>query len=178
MDIQLKRGLLDVCVLKAISGKDSYGYGYFAYIEDGELVVGENWPHEGGVHFRGPVSDASRALTYLMNEQKHRPSYDINRLNNEVFDYYKKSLASEEEQQQLKKKYSFDEETKTILFKVKLHMDDGHTIHSVLVRGRFQADVIKKLFPVNAEVLTLQTYNGDVFAVRSNRISAAEFVED
>lgn len=26
MDIQLKRGLLDVCVLKAISGKDSYGY--------------------------------------------------------------------------------------------------------------------------------------------------------
>jgi len=26
LDIQLKRGLLDVCVLKAISDKDSYGY--------------------------------------------------------------------------------------------------------------------------------------------------------
>ena len=26
MDIQLKRGLLDVCVLAAIRGKDSYGY--------------------------------------------------------------------------------------------------------------------------------------------------------
>ena len=26
MDIQLKRGLLDVCVLAAIKGKDSYGY--------------------------------------------------------------------------------------------------------------------------------------------------------
>ncbi|MBO5645979.1 MAG: PadR family transcriptional regulator [Clostridia bacterium] len=26
MDIQLKRGLLDVCVLAAISGEDSYGY--------------------------------------------------------------------------------------------------------------------------------------------------------
>ena len=26
MDIQLKRGLLDVCVLKAIKGEDSYGY--------------------------------------------------------------------------------------------------------------------------------------------------------
>ena len=26
MDIQLKRGLLDVCVLSAIKGKDSYGY--------------------------------------------------------------------------------------------------------------------------------------------------------
>ncbi len=26
MDIQMKRGLLDVCVLAAIAGKDSYGY--------------------------------------------------------------------------------------------------------------------------------------------------------
>ena len=26
MDIQLKRGLLDVCVLSAIKGEDSYGY--------------------------------------------------------------------------------------------------------------------------------------------------------
>lgn len=26
MDVQLKRGLLDVCVLAAIKGKDSYGY--------------------------------------------------------------------------------------------------------------------------------------------------------
>ena len=26
MDIQLKRGLLDVCVLTAIKNKDSYGY--------------------------------------------------------------------------------------------------------------------------------------------------------
>lgn len=26
MDIQLKRGLLDVCVLAAIEGRDSYGY--------------------------------------------------------------------------------------------------------------------------------------------------------
>lgn len=123
-------------------GKDSYGYGYFAYIEDGELIVGENWPHEGGVHFRGPVSDASRALTYLMNEQKHRPSYDIKRLYNEVFDYYKKSLASEEEQQ-LKKKYDFDEETKTVLFKVKLYMDNG-LVHNVLVRGRSQSGVMER----------------------------------
>ena len=26
MDIQLKRGILDVCVLKAIKNEDSYGY--------------------------------------------------------------------------------------------------------------------------------------------------------
>jgi Predicted transcriptional regulators len=26
MDIQLKRGLLDVCVLSAVKGRDSYGY--------------------------------------------------------------------------------------------------------------------------------------------------------
>ncbi len=142
-------------------GKDLYGYGYFAYIEDGQLVIGEHWPREGGVTYRGTYRDAGKALTDL---KKNAES-----LYNHIIKYY---------EEKLKEDLQFDEATKTILFKVKLHMDDGHTIHSVLVRGRFQADVIKKLFPPVPEVLTLQTYNANVFAVRSEKISAAEFVED
>ena len=76
----------------------------------------------------------------------------------------------------LKNDYGFDEETKTILFKVKLHKKNG-VVHNVLVRGRFQADVIKKLMPQIPEVLTLQTPSADVFAIRSDEISAVEFVE-
>ena len=33
MDIQLKRGLLDICVLSAIKGEDSYGYQIIKYIK-------------------------------------------------------------------------------------------------------------------------------------------------
>ena len=157
-------------------GKDSYGYGYFAYIEDGELVVGENWPREGGVLFRGPVSDASGALTYLMNEQKHRPGYDIKWLYNEIFDYCNKSLAYEEEQQ-LNKKYDFDEETKTVRFKVKLYMDNG-SVHNVLVRGRSQPGVVERFMPKIPEVLMLQTWDAMEFAVRTDKIHAVEFVDD
>ena len=151
----------------------SNDYGYSAYIEDGQLVL-EYWdPRSGGVYFRGSLAEAFATKVRELAEIK---KYNV-RLYNDIEKYYLEHKA-EDEIDKLKKKYNFDEETKTILYKVKLHMDDGHTVHSVLVRGRFQADVIKKLFPVNSEVLTLQTYNGDVFAVRSNRISAAEFVED
>jgi hypothetical protein len=82
-----------------------------------------------------------------------------------------------EDSKYLKEKYCFDDETKTILFKVRLFMD-SHEVHNCLVRGRFQADVIKKLFPAVPETLTLQTFSGNIFAVRSEKISAVEFVED
>lgn len=142
-------------------GSAEPGCGYAAFIEEGKLLITEDWGNWGGILYHG---DYSHAANFLIRLKKEAPT-----LYNSIVEYYKNEML---------KAHGFDEETKTILFKVKLHMDDGHTIHSVLVRGRFQADVIKKLFPVNAEVLTLQTYNGDVFAVRSNRISAAEFVED
>lgn len=33
------------------NSNDMYGYGYFAYIEDGQLVIGESWPREGGITY-------------------------------------------------------------------------------------------------------------------------------
>lgn len=41
MDIQLKRGLLDVCVLKAISRGDSYGYQIIKDL-DGHVAMSES----------------------------------------------------------------------------------------------------------------------------------------
>lgn len=43
-------------------------YGYFAYIENGELVIGENWPREGGETYRGSYANAERALRTLEKE--------------------------------------------------------------------------------------------------------------
>lgn len=39
MDIQLKRGLLDVCVLSAIRYEDSYGYKIVKDMQDRKSVV-------------------------------------------------------------------------------------------------------------------------------------------
>lgn len=52
-------------------GSCGSNYGYYAYIdgETNELVIGENWPHEGGDTFRGTYAQLSRAtLEELRNE--------------------------------------------------------------------------------------------------------------
>lgn len=50
------------------------GYGYFAFIDGdtNELVIGENWPHEGGETFRGTYAAATSALAKL--ESKDDPA--------------------------------------------------------------------------------------------------------
>ena len=53
--------------------KGTNGYGHFAYIdgETNELVIGENWPHEGGELFRGTYEAAK--LTILNSLTKETP---------------------------------------------------------------------------------------------------------
>ena len=149
--------------------RDSRGNGYSGYISVyGELVLEYDDPRNGGEYYRGSYD---RAGSELRNLKTHDPV-----LYNDIERYFSQKQAKAQ-LEKTKKEYGFDEETKTILFKVKLFMDN-HEVHNVLVRGRFQADVIKKLMPPISEVLTLQTYSGDVFAVRSGKISAVEFVED
>ena len=49
----------------------SNNYGYYAYIDGktNELVIGEDWPHEGGNIFRGTYAQLSRAtLEELRNK--------------------------------------------------------------------------------------------------------------
>jgi hypothetical protein len=51
-------------------------------------------------------------------------------------------------------------------------------IHYVFVRGTSESSVINKLFPKIPEVLTLQTHDARVIAIRSDMISAAEFMPE
>ena len=148
---------------------DAHGNGYSGCIKDGKLVLEYDDLRGGVCYFRGSYEEAV-SKGYMSELQFKDP-----RLYADIEKYFTKHGVKDETD--LKKKYSFDEETKTILFKVKLHKKN-RVIHKVLVRGRFQADVIKKLMPPISEVLTLQTPTGDVFAIRSDEISAVEFVED
>jgi len=148
--------------------RDCYGYGYHAFIENGQLVVCHEAPREGGVLFRGTYFEATKILQQLQREDK--VLYDD-------IDKYFTHKRAKDNFEALKRKCGFDEESKTILFDVKLHMNNT-VIHNVMVRGRFQSDVVNKLTPATNEVLTLQTPNGNIFAVHSSNISAIEFVEE
>ena len=141
-------------------GSAKPGCGYAAFIEDGKLLITEDWGNWGGILYHGDYSHAANFLIRLKKEASE--------LYNSIVEYYKNEML---------KAHGFDEATKTILFKVKLHMDNGN-VHNVLVRGRFQSGIVEKLMPKIPEVLMLQTLDAREFAVRSEKIYAVEFVED
>lgn len=58
-------------------------YGYYAYIEDGLLVVGEDWPREGGTIYKGSYENAFDVLALL---KKKEP-----KLYNSITEYYKEN---------------------------------------------------------------------------------------
>lgn len=58
-------------------------YGYYAYIEDGLLVVGEDWPREGGTIYKGSYENAFDVLNIL--RQKDTKLY------NSIHAYYKEN---------------------------------------------------------------------------------------
>jgi hypothetical protein len=58
-------------------------YGYYAYIEDGLLVVGEDWPHEGGTIYKGSYANAFDVLNTLRLEEP--------KLYDNIIEYYKEN---------------------------------------------------------------------------------------
>ena len=87
-----------------------------------------------------------------------------------------------EQEEKLRKQAEIREESRSIvsystIFRIKLYMDNGKE-HICQVRGRFESDVIKKLTPQVPEVLVLQDDFANVFACRSEKISAIEFLDD
>ena len=148
----------------------SYGYGYSGYIEDGQLVLCYWAPREGGVYFRGSYEEAVAKKRMAELQQADKVLY------NDIEKYFTKHGVKDKSDLEA---LGWNQETRTILYKVALHMDDGHTVHNVSVRGRSESGVIEKLTPKTPEVLVLQkTSNYNVFAVRSDRISAIEFLND
>lgn len=60
---------------------DLNGYGYYAYIEDGsKLIIGENWPREGGTIYKGTYKDAGSTMMLLKKETP--------KLYKSIVDYY------------------------------------------------------------------------------------------
>ena len=62
-------------------------YGYYAYIEDGLLVVGEDWPREGGTIYKGSYANAFDVLNTLRLEEP--------KLYDNITEYYKENLEVE-----------------------------------------------------------------------------------
>jgi hypothetical protein len=148
--------------------RDCYGYGYFGYIEDDQLVICQEAPREGGVLFRGTYEEAAERgwLATLLREDQ--------RLYHDIDKYFTKHGA--EPKVPIKEKTS---SPAGALWKVKLYMANTEApIIYVQVRGTSEASVINKLFPKISEVLTLQTHDARVIAVRSDMISAAEFMPE
>lgn len=146
--------------------RDLHGYGYSGYIEKGQLVLCYEAPREGGVYYRGSYEDAG---CELRNLKTHDPV-----LYNDIEKYFIKHDT--EPKVPIKEKTS---SPAGVLWKVKLYMANTEApIIYVQVRGTSEASVINKLFPKVPEVLTLQTHDARVIAVRSDRISAAEFMPE
>ena len=58
-------------------------YGYYAYIADGLLLVGESWPHEGGTIYHGSYENAFDVLALLKKK--------ASKLYNSITAYYKEN---------------------------------------------------------------------------------------
>ena len=148
--------------------RDLHGNGWYGYIEDGKLVIGHEAPREGGILFRGTYEEAAERgwlATLLREDEKLYHDIDL---------YYIKHGT--EPMVPIKEKTN---SPAGVLWKVKLYMANTEApIIYVLVRGTCESSVIRKLFPKVPEVLTLQTHDARVIAVRSDKISAAEFMPE
>lgn len=148
--------------------RDLHGNGWYGYIEDGKLVIGHEAPREGGILFRGTYAAAAEQgwlATLLREDQK---------LYHDIGLYFIKHGT--EPRVHIKEKTN---SPAGVLWKVKLYMANTEApIIYVLVRGTSESSVINKLFPKVPEVLTLQTHDARVIAVRSDKISAAEFMPE
>ena len=58
-------------------------YGYYAYIADGLLLVGESWPREGGTIYHGSYENAFDVLALLKKK--------ATKLYNSITEYYKEN---------------------------------------------------------------------------------------
>lgn len=66
--------------------KGSYKHGYYAYIEDNKLVIGEDHGREGGETYRGTFADMP--VSYKNELSENAPS-----LFNSILRYYAKETA-------------------------------------------------------------------------------------
>lgn len=142
---------------------DSYGYGYFGYIEEGQLVLGENWPREGGITYRGPYATAGHELAELKQKAP--------RLYNSITKYYTDEAK--------KHKNTADEmqTNQTDLIKVRIKTTDG-CAYDCLVKGTTEIDVTDLFTPKNNKhFIIVRTCTNQRVAININEVTAIEFLE-
>ena len=74
-------------------GCDKWGYGYFAYIEDGQLVIGENWDREGDILYRGPYAHVDKHTMRMLENNAHKLYKSITEYYADVEEATKQALA-------------------------------------------------------------------------------------
>lgn len=149
------------------SNKDIYGNGYYGYIEDGQLVLGEEWPHEGGITYRGSYSDAKKHLEGLKAKAP--------RLYNDIEKYYTLHDPDvvEADRDYINKKIA---EATEVMWRVKIFIEGGVS-HTCCMRSANEDALIKQLMPATPTVITLPTCEASTFVVRSNKICAIEIMK-
>lgn len=136
----------------------NYSCGYYAHIEDDQLVIGYNDPHEGGELYRGDFRGADKYLKLLKT--------DANRIYKAIKEYYELW-----EPEQLKPLVTDPEK----VFKVRLYTKTDH-VYSCKVKGQSEEAVIEKLCPKYPQALVIQHYEQDrTFVIYSDTIEAIEF---
>ena len=128
------------------------GYGHYAFIEDGLLVLGESWPHEGGETFRGSFEEAGKALASIRNEAPSLVAaieeyYAKETLNKAFRPFYKYAKGDEVT--------LYNNQVKTVIERVNHNgpcyrfIDDPDLYSESLIKGRTK-DLVPKL-PINKE---------------------------
>lgn len=64
-------------------------YGYYAYEKNGQLVIGEDWPREGGDVYVGSYADAGYWLKVLQHKEP--------KLYNSIVKYYTQKENNDED---------------------------------------------------------------------------------
>lgn len=137
--------------------RDFYGYGYYGYIENGQLVLGNEQPREGGVYFRGSYSEAV--------DKGHMVSLktEDNVLYKDIEKYFIKHGVSDESD----RKDLGGGKTRT--YTVKLIMNNGKELDAV-ISGTSETDVIRKIMLPVPDTVIMYDLEGRTMAVRSDKI--------
>lgn len=137
--------------------RDFYGYGYYGYIEDGQLVLCNEQPREGGVYFRGSYQEA--VARGHMNSLKTEDPV----LYNDIEKYFIKHGVSDESD---RKDLGGSKETK---YTVRLFLNNSKEIVAVMP-GTSETDVIRKIMLPVPDTVMMYDLEGRTMAVRSDKI--------
>jgi hypothetical protein len=144
--------------------RDSFGYGYYGYIENGQLVLCNEQPREGGVYFRGSYQEAV-AKGHMNSLKAEDP-----RLFSAIETHFSKHGVSDESD----RKDLCD--SKTRIYIVKLMMNNGKELDAV-ISGESETDVIRKILPPVPNTVMMYDLEGRTMAVRSDKIYTVAIID-